>query len=68
MFGAARPDCLASMTAEPSFVDRVRTKLETSGCCVVLPALPSGRVMTLSELTLPVGLVLDGVLRGCQSA
>jgi D-threonate/D-erythronate kinase len=42
VFGAARPDCLASMTAEPSFVDRVRTTLETSGCCVVLPALPSG--------------------------
>jgi uncharacterized protein YgbK (DUF1537 family) len=41
VFGAARPDCLASMTAEPSFVDRVRTTLETSGCCVVLPALPS---------------------------
>ena len=30
------------MTAEPGFVDRVRTTLETFGCCVVLPALPRG--------------------------
>ena len=42
VFGAARPDCLAPMAAEPGFVDRVRATLETSGCCVVLPALPPG--------------------------
>ena len=42
VFGAARPDCLAPMTVEPSFVGRVRTTLETFGCCVVVPALPSG--------------------------
>ena len=46
VFGAARSACLASMTAEPSFVDRVRTTLETSGCCVVLPDLPAN----LSEM------------------
>jgi uncharacterized protein YgbK (DUF1537 family) len=42
VFGAARPDCLAPMMAEPSSVDRVQTRLKTFGCCVVLPALPSG--------------------------
>ncbi len=47
VFGAARPDCLAPMADEPGFVDRVRTTLEVFGCCVVLPALPSG--LTESE-------------------
>lgn len=42
VFGAARPDCLATITAEPSFVGRVLTTLETFGCCVLVPALPSG--------------------------
>jgi uncharacterized protein YgbK (DUF1537 family) len=42
VFRAARPDCLAPMTTEPSFADRVRITLETFGCCVVVPALPSG--------------------------
>jgi D-threonate/D-erythronate kinase len=42
VFGAARPDWLAPMAAEPSFVSRAQTTLETFGCCVVLPALPSG--------------------------
>jgi uncharacterized protein YgbK (DUF1537 family) len=42
VFGAARPDCVAPMAAEPSFVDQVLTTLETFGCCVILPDLPSG--------------------------
>ncbi len=46
VFGAARPDCLAPMADEPGFVDRVRTTLMTFGCCVVLPALPSGLTET----------------------
>jgi D-threonate/D-erythronate kinase len=57
VFGAARPDCLASMTAEPGFVDRVRTTLETSGCCVVLPALPSG--LSETEATERIARGLD---------
>ena len=40
--GEARPDWFAPMAGDPSFVGRVRTTLETFGCCVVLPALPSG--------------------------
>jgi D-threonate/D-erythronate kinase len=40
--GAARPDWLAPMAAESSFVGAILTKLETLGRCVVLPALPSG--------------------------
>ena len=42
VFGAAHPESLAPMADEPGFVARVRTMLETYGCCVVLPALPSG--------------------------
>jgi uncharacterized protein YgbK (DUF1537 family) len=42
VFRAARPDCLAPMTIEPSFADRVRITLETFGCCVVVPSLSSG--------------------------
>ena len=42
VFAAAQPECLAPMAAEPSFVARVQTTLEAFGCCVVLPALPSG--------------------------
>ena len=42
VFAAAHPDRLAPMADEPGFVDRVRTTLETFGCCVVLPALPAG--------------------------
>ena len=42
VFGAARPDWLAPMAAELSFVSRARTTLETFGRCVVLAALPSG--------------------------
>jgi D-threonate/D-erythronate kinase len=42
VFGATRPDRLAPITAEPSFVGRVLTTLETFGCCVLVPALPSG--------------------------
>src|SRR5580692_161325 len=42
VFGAARPDCLAPITADPSFVSLVQITLETFGCCVVLPDLPSG--------------------------
>jgi uncharacterized protein YgbK (DUF1537 family) len=42
VFGAAHPECLAPMAAEPSFVTGVQTRLKTFGCCVVLPALPSG--------------------------
>ena len=42
VFRAARPDCLAPMTIEPSFVDRVRTTLQALGSCVVLPVLSSG--------------------------
>jgi D-threonate/D-erythronate kinase len=40
--GVARPDWLAPMGGESSFVGRVLTTLETFGCCIVLPALPSG--------------------------
>jgi uncharacterized protein YgbK (DUF1537 family) len=39
---AAHPGCLAPMGAEPSFIGRALTTLETFGCCVVLPALPPG--------------------------
>ncbi len=42
VFGAARPDWLASMGADARFVDRILATLETFGCCVVLPALPEG--------------------------
>ena len=42
VLGGERPGLLTLMAAEPSFVGRVRTTLETFGCCVVLPALPSG--------------------------
>jgi D-threonate/D-erythronate kinase len=42
VFGAARPDCLAPITAEPTFAGPVQTTLETFGCCVLAPALPSG--------------------------
>jgi len=42
VLGAAQPDWLAPMAAESSFVSRAQTTLETFGCCVVLPALPSG--------------------------
>ncbi len=42
VFGAARPDCLAPMGAMPNFVGCVLTTLEMFGCCVVVPALPSG--------------------------
>jgi len=42
VLGGERPGLLTPMAAEPSFVGRVRTTLETFGCCVVLPALPSG--------------------------
>jgi uncharacterized protein YgbK (DUF1537 family) len=43
---AARPDWFAPLAAEPSFVGRVQTTLETCGRCIVLPALPAG----LSEI------------------
>ena len=42
VFRAAHPGWLAPMEAEPSFIGRVLTTLETFGCCVVLPALPRG--------------------------
>jgi D-threonate/D-erythronate kinase len=42
VLGAARPDWLAPMATDPLFVERVLTTLETSGCCVILPALPDG--------------------------
>jgi D-threonate/D-erythronate kinase len=42
VFRAAHPGCLAPMDAEPSFIGRVLTTLETFGCCAVLPALPRG--------------------------
>jgi uncharacterized protein YgbK (DUF1537 family) len=42
VFSAARPECAAPMSPDPSFVGRVQTKLEAFGCCVVLPDLPSG--------------------------
>ena len=42
VFRAAHPGWLAPMEAEPSFIGRARTTLETFGCCVVLPALPRG--------------------------
>jgi D-threonate/D-erythronate kinase len=42
VLGGERLGLLTPMAAEPSFVSRVQTTLETFGCCVVLPALPSG--------------------------
>jgi uncharacterized protein YgbK (DUF1537 family) len=57
-FGAARPECLAPMTVDPSFVGRVRTTLETFGCCVVLPALPSGLTKTKAAERIARGLEL----------
>jgi D-threonate/D-erythronate kinase len=42
VFRAAHPGWLAPMEAEPSFIGRALTTLETFGCCVVLPALPRG--------------------------
>jgi uncharacterized protein YgbK (DUF1537 family) len=42
VFGAERSECVAPMAADPSFVGRVETMLESFGCCVVLPDLPSG--------------------------
>jgi D-threonate/D-erythronate kinase len=42
VFGAARSDYVAPMAADPSSVGRILTTLETFGCCVVLPDLPSG--------------------------
>jgi len=42
VFAAARPDWIASIADEPGFADRVRTRLDTFGCCVVLPGLPPG--------------------------
>ena len=58
VLGAARPDCLAPMTAEASFVDHVRTTLVACGCCVVLPALPSGLSQTEATLRIARGLEL----------
>ena len=58
VFGAARPDCVASMRAEQGFEDRVRATLLTSGCCVVLPALPSGLSETEATERIAHGLVL----------
>jgi D-threonate/D-erythronate kinase len=42
VFGAEWSECVAPMADDTSFVGRVRTTLETFGCCVVLPDLPSG--------------------------
>jgi uncharacterized protein YgbK (DUF1537 family) len=42
VLGAARPDWLAPMAAEPSFIGQILTRLETFGGCVVSPDLPSG--------------------------
>ncbi len=46
LFRTARPDCLAPMTIETSFIGHVRTTLETVGCCVLAPALPPGLTET----------------------
>jgi uncharacterized protein YgbK (DUF1537 family) len=58
VFGAARPDCLAPMTADPSFVGRVQITLETFGCCVVLPALPRGLTEMEAAERIALGLEL----------
>jgi uncharacterized protein YgbK (DUF1537 family) len=57
-FGAARQDCLAPMTVDPSFVGRVQTTLAAFGCCVVLPALPSGLTETKAAERIARGLEL----------
>jgi D-threonate/D-erythronate kinase len=58
VFGAARPDCLAPMTAEPSFVGRVQITLQAFGHCVVLPALPWGLSETEATERIARGLEL----------
>jgi D-threonate/D-erythronate kinase len=58
VFGAARPDCLAPMTADSSFADRVQITLETFGCCVVLPALPLGLTEMEAAERIALGLEL----------
>jgi D-threonate/D-erythronate kinase len=58
VFGATRQDCLAPMTVDPSFVGRVRATLEAFGCCVVLPALPSGLTETKAAEHIARGLEL----------
>jgi len=42
VFAEAQPECLTPMAAEQGFIAGIRTRLETFGQCVVLPALPSG--------------------------
>jgi uncharacterized protein YgbK (DUF1537 family) len=58
IFGTARPDCVAPMAAEPSFVGQVLTTLETFGCCVVLPDLPSGLTEMEAAERIALGLEL----------
>jgi uncharacterized protein YgbK (DUF1537 family) len=58
VFGAARPDCLAPITADPSFVSLVQITLETFGCCVVLPDLPSGLTEMEAAERIALGLEL----------
>ena len=58
VFGAAQPECVAQMASNPSFVGRVRTMLETSGRCIVLPALPSGLSEMEASETIARGLEL----------
>ena len=55
---ASRPDCLASMTTEPGFIGRVRTTLETVGCCVLAPGLPPGLTETEAAERIASGLAL----------
>ena len=57
VFRAAHPDWSAPMGAEPSFIGRVLTTLETVGCCVVLPDLPPG--LTEMEAAEPIALGLE---------
>jgi D-threonate/D-erythronate kinase len=57
VFRAAHPDWSAPMGAEPSFIGRVLTTLETVGCCVVLPDLPPG--LTEMEAAEPIARGLE---------
>ena len=54
---SARPEWFAPMAAEPGFVGRVQTTLETYRRCIVLPALPPG----LSEME-----AMERIARGVE--
>jgi D-threonate/D-erythronate kinase len=58
VLGGERLGLLTPMAAEPSFVSRVQRTLEAFGCCVVLPALPSGLTELEAAERIANGLML----------